>query len=99
MMKEQTKTKYFEAVGRRKTSTARVRLYPTSGTKNSFKINGKDLKDYFPTEEMRHVVNSPLGGEAVKTKFDITVVVNGGGIHSQSEALKHGIARALILSD
>ncbi len=101
MMKEnQTKERYFEAVGRRKTSTARVRLYASDSAKNSFEINGKDIKDYFPTAEMRHLINSPLESEAVKsTKFNITVVVKGGGIHSQSEALRHGISRALILTN
>jgi small subunit ribosomal protein S9 len=99
MMTKEAKGKYFEAVGRRKTSTARVRLFPHDGTKNTFVVNGKDIKDYFPTAELKHIVASPLEKEEVKNKFNVTVVANGGGIHSQAEALMLGIARALILSD
>ena len=99
MTKETTKARYFEAVGRRKTSTARVRLHPHEGTKNTFEINGKDAKAYFPTAEMKHLINSPFETAPTVSKFNITVVVKGGGIHSQAEALRHGISRALIEMD
>ncbi len=100
MKEKQIKPKYFEAVGRRKTSTARVRLHPTEATKNSFVINSKDIKEYFPTTELRNIVNAPFetAGD-LKSKFDVTVVANGGGIHSQAEAVRHGISRALIVFD
>jgi small subunit ribosomal protein S9 len=98
MDKTKTSTKeksdrYIEAIGRRKTSTARVRLTPAS--KNSFVINDKNLDTYFPTEEMRGLAVKPLSTEGVG-KFAITVVLKGGGIHSQAEAVSHGIARALV---
>lgn len=100
MMKEnQIKQKYFEAVGRRKTSTARVRIYPSLESKNSFVINSKDIKEYFPTAEMRHLINLPLETVELKSKLDITAIIKGGGIHSQAEALRHGISRALISFD
>ena len=100
MMKEnQIKPKYFEAVGRRKTSTARVRLHPTDSAKNGFMINTRDLKTYFPTVELRHLVTEPLEKEEVKAKFNVTVVARGGGVHSQAEAVRHGIARALTVFD
>lgn len=100
MMKEnQTKQKYFEAVGRRKTSTARVRLFVSEGAKNTFDINGRDIKVYFPTAETRHLVNAPLDAAEVKSKFNITAIMTGGGVHSQAEALRHGISRALTLFD
>lgn len=98
--KEKTKAekteKYTEAVGRRKTASARVRIIPAS--KNSFKINDRDLASYFPTEELRRVVEEAL----TKTKtgnFDISAHLKGGGVHSQAEALRHGIARALVKHD
>ncbi len=88
--------KYIEAVGRRKTSTARVRITPAS--KTVYKINEKDLDTYFPTVELRKVVE-----EALKTSklgdFKVSVHTKGGGVHSQAEAVRHGIARALVKHD
>ena len=89
-----TKTeKYIEAVGRRKTSTARVRITPAS--KSEVTVNGKGVNDYFPTDTFRSHVTEPLDTEGLEQKFTITVLVKGGGISSQSEAVRHGIARAL----
>lgn len=84
--------KYIETVGRRKTSVARVRLTPAA--KTTFVINEKDLESYFPTKEMRDIVKQPFA--EVSDKFKVSAKVNGGGIHSQSEAIRHGIARALV---
>ena len=83
---------YIEAVGRRKTSIARVRI--TEGGKD-FTINGKSHVDYFPTAEMQMIVESPLKKVDLFGKFSVTVHVNGGGIHSQSEAVRHGLSRTL----
>jgi len=91
------KGKYIEAVGRRKTSVARVRI--TEAPKNSFLINEKSLEEYFPTTEMQEVVKDPLNKVEFPTKYSISVLVKGGGIHSQSEAIRHGISRALIEVD
>lgn len=97
--KEKTEKKierYVEAVGRRKTSVARVRITPAS--KTTWKINDRDLASYFPTEEMRKIVEEAIG----KTKaghFEISVHVKGGGIHSQAEAVRHGLSRALVNTD
>lgn len=88
--------KYFEAVGRRKTSVARVRLFTSA--KSEIKVNGKDAEDYFPTQELRHIINEALKKAKTK-KFKVSVKINGGGIHSQAEALRHGISRALIKAD
>lgn len=93
------KGKYLEAVGRRKTSTARVRLYSNDGTKNSITVNGKDFKVYFPTAELRHRVNQVLENPEVKNKFIISILTNGGGIHSQADAVRLGVARAIILGE
>ncbi len=88
------KTKYFEAIGRRKTARARVRLYKAATA--SFDINEKKLEEYFPTEEMRHMVKETLGAES---KFKVSARLSGGGIHAQAEALRHGIARALCIAE
>jgi len=93
---EKNKERYAEAVGRRKTAVARVRLMPAS--KNSFKINDRDLASYFPTEELRKIVEEAMN--KVKTgNFGISAHIRGGGIHSQAEALRHGISRALVKYD
>lgn len=88
----ETKEKYIESVGRRKTSVARVRITPA--TKTTFLVNEKELEKYFPTKEMHSLVAEPLAD--VKEKFKVTAKINGGGIHSQAEAMRHGIARALV---
>jgi|SRR3989344_5284802 len=98
--KKISKEKYIEAIGRRKTSTARVRI--KKAIKVSFIINGKDAKEYFKTEEQRRLINDPIikvvfGQEKINKKWEIEVKVSGGGIHSQAEAIRHGLARALVL--
>ncbi len=86
-------TRYIEAVGRRKTSTARVRITPAK--KMEILINDKKAEEYFPTEVLRENINKPFGLEEVSQEFSVSVKVNGGGISSQSDAVRHGIARAL----
>jgi small subunit ribosomal protein S9 len=102
MEKKTIKEKYVEAIGRRKTSTARVRIW--QATKSSFIVNGKEAKDYFKTEEERHLVMDPImkglvGQEKTSNKWTVEAKVLGGGIHSQAEAVRHGLARALVLFD
>ena len=86
---------YIEAIGRRKTSVARVRYFAKS--EGGVIINGKKLNEYFPTDELRAIVESPMKKAKIE-KYEITVRLSGGGIHSQAEALRHGISRALIES-
>ncbi len=88
-----TKEKYIEAVGRRKTAVARVRITPS--VKSDIKVNNKELHKYFPIDEMQIIAREPLI-EKVGQKFSVTARINGGGIPSQSEALRHGVARALV---
>ena len=95
--KEKSKETYVEAIGRRKTSTARVRI--TSASKQSFIVNGKDFKEYFKTEEQRFLVQNPIIKGKPGSKWNIEIKVKGGGIHSQAEAVCHGLARALVLSE
>ena len=100
--KEKSKEEYIEAIGRRKTSTARVRIWQAA--KTSFVVNGKEAKDYFQTEEERRLVSDPIikglgSGEKTDYKWKIEAKVSGGGVHSQAEAVRHGLARALVSFD
>ena len=88
---------YIEAVGRRKTSGARVRIVPAS--KTSYEINGKELATYFPTRELQMNVGLPFLESKIEQKFKITAVVKGGGVASQADAVRLGISRALIEYD
>jgi small subunit ribosomal protein S9 len=90
----ETKTKYFEAVGRRKTAVARARITPAA--KQSFEINGKDLASYFVTSEMQMIVEAAFAEAKLTQKFKVTALLSGGGIHSQAEALRHAISRSLL---
>ena len=87
---------YFYGTGRRKKSVARVRLYPGTG---AVTINGRDISDYFGLDTMKLIVNQPFGVTDTVGKFDVVVNVNGGGFSGQAGAIRHGIARALLLAD
>ncbi len=87
------KEKYFEAVGRRKTSVARVRIWPSA--KNSFVVNDKDIKDYFVVAETRNKILEVVNHSEIKEKFKVSVKASGGGVNSQAEAIVQGIARAI----
>ena len=89
------KEKYFEGVGRRKTAIARVRLSPQK--EKSFLINGKPLEEYFPTIELQQAVYAPLNLMDCLEQFKVSVKVKGGGTVSKPEAVRHGVARALVL--
>lgn len=96
-MSVETKNRYIEAVGRRKTATARVRITPAS--KTTFTINDKDVKEYFVTEELQTIAEEAISKGEVKDKFTVTVHVVGGGIHAQAEAVRHGLSRTLVERD
>jgi len=92
-----TTSRYLEAVGRRKTSIARVRI--TEADKTSMLINDKDYTEFLKTDELQHVAMESLTKSLVPAKFIITVKVLGGGVHSQAEAIRLGVARALLIFD
>lgn len=81
------------AVGRRKTASARVRV---SKGKGSIVVNDKDYKTYFPTLLLQQTVLAPLTATGKENDLDISVKVAGGGSSGQAEAVRHGIARALV---
>jgi len=87
---------YFEGIGRRKESVARVRVTPAK--KTEFVVNGKELHFYFPTEELQKVVKQPMAVLA-DLHFNISIQAKGGGMHSQAEAASMGLARAIEKSD
>ena len=91
----ESKKKYFYGTGRRKSSVARVRVYE-NGT-GSITINGRDINDYFGLDTLKLVVNQPLVTTAMVGKVDIVVTVCGGGVSGQAGAIRHGVARALLL--
>lgn len=84
--------KYIETVGRRKTSVARVRITPSA--KTTVVVNEREFENYFPTVDLRAVVLSALAN--LPNKYTITARLTGGGISSQAQALRHGIARGVI---
>lgn len=86
----------IQTVGRRKTSVARVILRPGSGT---WTINGRTLEDYFPRMAHRLRVTEPLKVAEVEGSFDVFVRVAGGGPTGQADAVRHGLARALVAHD
>ena len=79
--------------GRRKTSTARVFLRPGTG---NVTINNRPIEQYFFDETHRMIVKQPLQASETLNKFDLVVLVQGGGMHGQAGAVQHGIARALV---
>ena len=87
---------YFYGTGRRKSSVARVRVYPGSG---SITINGKDIDQYFGLETLKLIINQPFEVTGTMGKFDIVANVKGGGMAGQAGAMRHGVARALLLAD
>ena len=88
-------TEYL-GTGRRKTAVARVRLASGSG---KITVNGRAFEAYFPLEAMRAMATHPLSATDTTAKFDIHVNVKGGGPSGQADAVRHGIARALLQAD
>jgi len=87
---------YYEGVGRRKTATARVRLYPGEG---KIIVNDKPVEEYFSREyDLLHLLE-PLKVTGTVNKFNVSVKVQGGGISGQAGAVRHGLARALLTAD
>jgi small subunit ribosomal protein S9 len=86
----------IQTVGRRKRSVARVLLRPGKG---EWKVNGRTLADYFPRPTHQIRITEPLRIAGVEGVFDITVRVRGGGLSGQSDAVRMGLARALVKHD
>ncbi len=91
---QEPRARYVEAVGRRKTAVARVRL--TKG-KGEITVNSKKLEAYFSLARLRMVLEAPLERLKLRDTVNVSAKVSGGGLSSQAEAIRHGIARALLL--
>ena len=87
---------YYYGTGRRKSSVARVRLYPGTG---KVPINDRDIDDYFGLETLKVIVRQPLELTGTSEKLDVVCRVQGGGFTGQAGAIRHGIARALLVYD
>ena len=91
----QSKKPYLYGTGRRKSSVARVHLFP-NGT-GAITINGRDIDDYFGLDTLKLITRQPLVLTEMVEKVDIIATVTGGGVTGQAGALRHGISRALLL--
>jgi small subunit ribosomal protein S9 len=89
-------TEQFHAIGRRKTSVARVYLRPGNG---QWEVNGRSLEQHLPRSVLRQSAVRPLELTEHLDKFDVKVTVNGGGLRGQADAIRLGVARALLKVD
>ena len=92
-----SKKPYHYGTGRRKSSVARVHLIP--GGTGAITINGRDIDDYFGLDTLKLIVRQPLNTTGTIGKVDIEATVTGGGVTGQAGAIRHGVARALLLMD
>ena len=90
----ESEQQYFYGTGRRKSSVARVRVYPGSG---NITINGRDIDDYFGLDTLKLIVRQPLALTETAEQFDVVCTVAGGGVTGQAGAIRHGLSRALLL--
>ena len=93
----QSKKPYMYGTGRRKSSVARVHLFP--GGTGRITVNGRDIDDYFGLDTLKLIVRQPLNTLGLIDKVDIEATVAGGGVTGQAGAIRHGIARALLKVD
>ena len=95
-VKEVLKGEYVYANGKRKTSIAQVRLYKGNGR---IIINDRDISEYVKVKELENTIRSPFLLTNTLNKFDLSVMVRGGGSTGQAEAIRHGVSRALVSFD
>jgi len=86
----------FSGTGKRKSSVARVRLYPGDG---AIVVNARTIEDYFPRETSRMVINQPFDVTSTAGEYHVEVNVRGGGVSAQAVAVRHGITRALLTAN
>ncbi len=91
--------RYYEGIGRRKRSSARVRIYLDDDSDGSFTVNGREVQEYFPRFGDHKILSGPLEDTSLTGKVDISVHIHGGGITGQTSAVRLGLARALVKYD
>ena len=104
MVQDATKQQYYYGTGKRKTAIAKVRLYPDAptgeaGPTSPIQVNGKALGGFFPWPPWQATVQEPLRATGTLDKFTVIAIVRGGGVSAQSQAIRHGISRALVVYD
>jgi small subunit ribosomal protein S9 len=96
---EDEKRRYYEGIGRRKRSSARVRIYPEGEVTGNFTVNGRDVKEFFPRFGDYKILTGPLSDTEMVGRVDVSVLIQGGGITGQTSAVRLGLARALVKYD
>lgn len=96
MAQEDSNKKEFAGTGRRKTAVARVRLYKGTG---KWTVNGVEIEKYIRSEALRQYLCQPLTLTGLADQYDVKITAKGGGISGQSGAIRHGLARALLVTD
>jgi small subunit ribosomal protein S9 len=91
--------RYYEGIGRRKRSSARVRIYLDDQAKGQFVVNGKAVMEYFPRLGDHNTLLGPLRDTELDGKVDVSVLIEGGGVTGQTDAVRLGLARALVEYD
>jgi small subunit ribosomal protein S9 len=86
----------YQAVGRRKEASARITLMPGNG---NITVNKRSIQDYFPRETLRMIIQQPFEIANLVGKYDVAALVTGGGTSAQAGAIRHGIARAIVVLD
>jgi len=94
-----TDRRYFEGIGRRKTASARVRIYVDGDSNGGFTVNDKDVREFFPRFGDFETLMGPLEDSSLAGKVDVTVHIDGGGVTGQTSAVRLGLARALVKYD
>ena len=97
MVPAATSQEYYYGTGKRKTSIAKVKIYLDDN--GPFIVNGKTIEEYFDYKPWRDIIVEPFRTSDTVNRFRVVVKVLGGGVHSQAEAIRHGIARALVVYD
>ena len=97
MVQVETQQEYFYGTGKRKRSIARVRLYMDEGA--LVMVNDKPMEEYFGWKPWQQIIAEPFEATGTVGRFRVVVRVLGGGVHSQAEAIRHGIARALVVDE
>ena len=91
-----TEQRYFYAIGKRKEAVARVRLFPGNGV---IVVNGKPMNEAFPLRTLQQAILEPFAATSLTNNYSASVKVSGGGISGQAQAIRHGIARALLVAN
>lgn len=88
--------RYVEGIGRRKTAVARVRIAKGAG---EMWVGSRDIKEYFPMQRLQQIVRAPLEQLKIVGEYNVSIQVKGGGPKAQAEAVRHGLSRALVITD